>query len=114
MPDGNYTYLIGSNAPSWTYGYTDLGSPSVWKQIKTIEVSFTPSAWKGAIFLSIDEGAERFAGFVDFANTRGKYTVPIFLGGNELKIRVEALDGGQPFGIHALEFAIQTSGPNLL
>lgn len=114
VPDSNYTYLIGSNSPSWTYGYTDLGSPSIWKQIKTIEVSFDPSNWKGAFFLSIDEAAERFAGFVDFSNVRGKYTVPVFLGGNELKIRVEALDGGQPFGIHALEFNIQTSGPNLL
>lgn len=114
VPDSNYSYLIGSNSPDWTYGYTDLGSPSIWKQIKTIEVSFTPSSWSGGVFLSLDEGAERFAGMIDFSNTRGKWTVPVFLGGNEIKIRIEGLDGGQPMGIHCLEFYLQTSGPNLL
>jgi hypothetical protein len=114
IPDTNYSYCIGACFPEWKYGYTDFDSPSAWKALKMVEFAFTPSAGKVAVYLSADEGAEIFIGYFDLANTRGKWSVPVFYGGNELQVRIQALDGGQSMGIHAIEMDVRVSGYNFL
>lgn len=113
-PDDTYTFAIGAAFPNWMYGYTDFDSPGLWKSINLIEVAFTPTAGKAGVWMSLDEAAEIFVGFIDLSNSRGKWTLPVFYGGNELQIRIQALDGGQNMAIHSLELDVQVSGYNLL